>query len=349
VLETEQCLTDWKNPDWLDPLLKWIGKGSIKSLIYWIFLRYEVIMNLTRISTNPILLPDPTSEWETYNVFNPAVIYHDRLFHMFYRAQGLDWISRIGYAVSVDGIHWNRMRRPVLEPADESDSRGIEDPRVTEIDGQFYMTYTAYSSVFQGTGEPTHEGGGIQPMIARSRNLITWERIGPMVVGEDNKDHLLFPRRIRGRYVALHRRTPQVWLAGSEDLISWPHDQMRPIYGPRPENGWDSERVGACGVPIETAHGWLMVYHAYDHSHTYRLGVCLLDLEDPGVVIHRPRECILEPKELWEIRGDVPNVVFSCANPVVHGQVYVFYGGADHVIGLATVGLEELLEYARFG
>jgi len=92
-------------------------------------------MKLQRHPANPILLPDPTSDWECYNVFNPGVLYHNGLFHMFYRAQGLDWVSRIGYAVSEDGVHWNRLRRPVLEPVDGTDSRGVEDPRVVEIDG----------------------------------------------------------------------------------------------------------------------------------------------------------------------------------------------------------------------
>ena len=306
-------------------------------------------MRLNRHPANPILLPDPASDWETYNVFNPSVIYHAGLFHMHYRAQGLDWVSRIGYAVSADGIHWNRLRRPVLEPQDASDSRGLEDPRVTEIDGVFYMAVTAYGSEVQGQGQPTHAGGGILPIFARSTNLINWERLAPLVRNEDDKDHLLFPRRINGRFVALHRRPPQVWLAESDDLSTWPEAFMRPIFGPQPENGWDSLRVGGGGVPIETEYGWLTIYHAYDQSHTYRLGVCLLDLEDPARVIHRPREFIFEPRELWELRGDVPNVVFSCANPVVGDRVYVYYGAADHVIGLATVELSELLDYARSG
>jgi predicted GH43/DUF377 family glycosyl hydrolase len=282
-------------------------------------------------------------------VFNPAVIYHNGLFHMHYRAQGLDWVSRIGYAVSVDGINWNRLHNPVMEPQDASDGRGLEDPRVTEVDGVFYMAYTAYANEFHGEGKPTHDGGAISPMFARSTNLITWERLGPLVTGEDNKDHVLFPRRIKGRYMALHRRPPQVWLADSDDLATWPEESMRPIFGPRPENGWDSLRVGGCGVPIETRYGWLMLYHAYDLNHIYRLGVCLLDLENPSIVLHRPKDFIFEPREIWELRGDVPHVVFSCANPVVGDRVYVYYGGADHIIGLATVEFDELLDYARFG
>ena len=306
-------------------------------------------MKLQRHSANPILLPDPSSDWETYNVFNPSVVHYNGLFHMHYRAQGLDWISRIGYAVSLDGIQWNRLRRPVLEPHNTSDARGIEDPRVTVLDGHFYMCYTAYGNEFIGKGVPTHAGGGVMPMIAVSNNLITWEPLGPIVQGEDNKDHVLFPRRINGQYIALHRRPPQVWLAESDDLIHWPAERMRPIFAPRSDNGWDEKRVGGNGVPIETEHGWLMLYHAYNEQHVYRLGVCLLDLEDPTQVIQRPKEFIFEPNELWELHGDVPNVVFSCANPVVDDTVYVYYGGADHVIGLATCALDTLLDFARHG
>ncbi len=305
-------------------------------------------MKLQRHPLNPVLLPDPASEWETYNVSNPAVIYHGDLFHMHYRAQGLDWVSRIGYAVSADGVQWNRLRRPVLAPSDALDARGVEDPRVTALDDAFYMTYTAYGQ-YQGQGEPTHAGGGVTPMIARSENLITWSRVGSIVTGEDNKDHALFPRKINGRYVALHRRPPQVWLAESADLITWPEERMRPLFGPRPDNHWDEKRVGSGGVPIETEHGWLMLYHAYDAAHVYRLGVCLLDLDQPERVIYRPRAFIFEPHELWELRGDVPNVVFSGANPAVNGTVYVYYGAADHVIGLATCALTDLLDYARLG
>jgi predicted GH43/DUF377 family glycosyl hydrolase len=301
-------------------------------------------MKLQRHPANPILLPEPTSPWECYNVFNPAVIHDSGLFHMFYRAQGLDWVSRIGYAVSEDGVQWNRLRRPVLEPVDGSDSRGVEDPRVVGIDGLFYMTYTAYGGQFHGPGQPTHAGGGILPMIGRSRNLIAWERLGPIVRGEDDKDHVLFPRRIGGRYAALHRRWPHVWLAYSSDLVTWREEEMAPIFGPRPD-GWDSKSVGANGVPIETEHGWLLLYHGYDDQHIYRFGVCLLSLEDPSQVVRRPWDAILQPEELWELRGDVPNVIFSCANPVVDSVVHVYYGGGDHVIGLATCRLEDLLEF----
>ncbi len=319
---------------------------------------------LVRPSHLPVLLPNLQSEWECYNVFNPAVIHHNGLFHMLYRAQGLDWVSRLGYAVSADGVQWNRMRNPILEPHDGSDARGVEDPRVVHMDGVFYMTYTAYGSEFQGDGEPTHLGGGILPMIARSRNLITWERMGPIVVGEDNKDHVLFPRKINGRYAALHRRWPHVWIAYSDDLRTWPEDAMAPIYGPRPGSWWDDTSVGSNGVPIETEHGWLCLNHGYTLEviesesslaqgpvvkRVYRLGAILLNLDDPTKVVSRPTEPMFEPEEIWELRGDVPYVVFNNASAVVDGTVYVYYGGGDHVIGLATCSLSDLVDYVRSG
>jgi len=299
-------------------------------------------MKLKRHSINPILLPNPASEWESLNVFNPAVIYHNGLFHMHYRAQGPDRISRIGYASSPDGVVWNRMSDPILEPADELEAQGVEDPRVTELDGKFYMTYTAYAGVFSN-------GQRITPMMATSTDLIKWERMGPLIENEINKNHLLFPERINGRYVWLHRRPPDVWIAENEDLTSWSERYMRVIFGPRKNNGWDCKQVGGAGVPIKTEAGWLMIYHAYNHEHVYRLGVCLLALDDPGRVIRRPKDPIFEPEERWELFGDVPNVVFSCANPVVEGTVFVYYGAADHVIGLATCSLDSLLDYALSG
>lgn len=291
-------------------------------------------MRLERHPNNPILKPNPLNAWEALNVFNCGVVYHDALFHMFYRAQGVDYVSRIGYAVSADGVNFNRLQAPVLSPQDDWETRGVEDPRVTHMvdEGRFIMAYTAYAP------------RGITPMFAESTNLLTWQRIGPLVTGEDNKDHVLFPRKIGGRYASFHRRPPGIWIAYSDDLRRW--GDFAEVMGPRPAL-WDAKRVGAGGVPIETEHGWLIIYHAYDFDHVYRLGVCLLDIDDPTRVIARPAPYVMEPQEPWEIKGDVPNVVFSSANPVVEGMVYVYYGGADRLIGLATAPCVDLLEFAR--
>ena len=181
-------------------------------------------MKLQRHPNNPILKPVMWNEWESLNVFNPGVIYYNGLFHMFYRAQGLDYVSRIGYAVSEDGAHFKRLAQPLLEPQDEWETRGIEDPRITYLEDEqrFIMAYTAYSP------------RGITPMFAESTNLIAWRRIGPLVAGEDNKDHVLFPRQINGRYVSFHRRPPSMWIAYSDDLQHW--GDMKPILETSPEH-----------------------------------------------------------------------------------------------------------------
>lgn len=298
-------------------------------------------MQLQRVGSNPLLRPEALHEWEALNVFNPSVIYHHGLFHMHYRAQGLDYVSRIGYAVSADGLDWNRLHQPVLSPMGDVDARGVEDPRVTRFEGRFYMAYTAYGRL----GAHPQGGAaasGITPMFAVSDNLIVWERLGPLLEGEDNKDHALFPRRIGGRAVSFHRRPPSIWLAFSDDLRHW--TDHAEVMGPRP-GLWDGKRIGAGGPPIETDAGWLIIYHGYDERHVYSLGTALLDRNDPRRVLKRPKPSILEPRETWEVRGDVPNVVFSCANPVVDGTVYVYYGGADRVIGLATAKLQDLLDW----
>jgi len=293
-------------------------------------------MKLQRHPASPILKPNPFNEWEALNVFNCAVVHHNDLFHMFYRAQGADYVSRIGYAVSTDGVHFNRLQQPIFYPKTEWETRGVEDPRVTHLahEERFIMAYTAYS--------PT----GITPMFAESTNLITWQRIGPLVTGQKNKDHVLFPRKIGGRYASFHRPPPAIWIAYSDDLRDW--GDFQPVMEPRP-GLWDGNTVGAAGVPIETEHGWLIIYHAYDDERTYRFGAALLDLDDPSRVISRPKDFIMEPEEVWEFKGDVPWAIFSTANPVVDGTVYVYYGGADRVIGLATCRLDDLLEFARFG
>jgi beta-1,2-mannobiose phosphorylase / 1,2-beta-oligomannan phosphorylase len=298
-------------------------------------------MKLSRHPLNPLLKPNPFNDWEALNVFNPSVIVHNGLFHMHYRAQGLDYVSSIGYAVSSDGVHWNRLQKPVLSPSSELDARGVEDPRVTRLEGRFYMAYTAYGrkGAYPETGTPPT---GIKPMYAVSDNLITWENIGPVVENEDNKDHALFPARIGGKYLTFHRRPPSIWLAFSMDMRHW-HDHVE-IIRPRP-GLWDGKRVGAGGPPIDTEAGWLVLYHGYDDTRVYCMGAALLDRDDPREVLKRPKEPILVPEETWEIKGDVPRVVFGCANPVIDGDVYLYYGGADRVIGLATAPLDELLAW----
>ncbi|QPC82362.1 glycosidase [Phototrophicus methaneseepsis] len=292
-------------------------------------------MRLVRHPQSPLMYPNPLHRWEAMNVFNSAVVQHNGLFHMLYRAQGVDFISHIGYAVSKDGLKWNRLEEPVISPhLGRDDYRGVEDPRVTPLDGKFYMTYTLY-------GE-----NSFYPMIAQSNNLIDWEDIGPLEKAE-NKDHVLFPEKMGGRYVILHRRPKHIWIGYSDDLLNWTDHEV--IMSPRPDNGWDATSIGSNGVPIKTEYGWLLFYHGYNEEHVYRQSVALLDLEDPRKVLHRPKDIIMEPEETWEIKGDVPNVIFSCSANVVGDDLYFYYAGADRLIGLATAPLKDVIDFARFG
>jgi predicted GH43/DUF377 family glycosyl hydrolase len=284
---------------------------------------------LKRSIANPVLKPNPFNAWEALNTFNAGMVYHNGLFHMLYRAQGTDYISHIGYAVSEDGLRWSRLDKPVLSPATEWEVRGVEDPRVTYLDGKFYMTYTAWSPL------------GIRASLAVSDNLITWKRVGVMLPDEDNKDVAIFPEKFDGRYCLMHRREPDMWLAFSDDLKHY--TDHRKIMSPIP-GGWEHYKIGLGGTPTRIDQGWLMIYHAVDAKNVYRLGVALLDGKDPSRVLARCPNPILEPEEIWEIKGDVPNVVFSCGHIVKDGTVYVYYGGADRLMALATCSLDDLLK-----
>jgi predicted GH43/DUF377 family glycosyl hydrolase len=300
-------------------------------------------LDLQRHPANPLVVPDLTSPWEAVNVFNPSVIHDNGLFHMFYRAEGTDWMSRIGYAVSLDGIKWNRLREPVMVPEHDYEMRGVQDPRITKIDDTFYMAYTGWAKYTGGI----EYCGNVYPCWARSHNLIKWEKLGPMVRGEDNKDHMLFPRKINGQFCSFHRRRPDVWLAFSDDMQAWPEERMSRVFGSRSEFAWEGKYVGMNGPPVETPEGWLAFYHAADETHTYRLGVMLLDLDDPSQVIARCGTHVLQPEEVWEVRGDVDNVVFSSCNLEVGDEIWVYYGGADHVIALAKAKTADLLSMLR--
>jgi predicted GH43/DUF377 family glycosyl hydrolase len=286
-------------------------------------------MQFKRYPGNPILLPNPQHEWEALNVFNCAVIQHNQLFHMFYRAQGIHYKSSIGYAVSIDGFDWSRLDKPVLTFGDTFETRGVEDPRVTAIDGVFYMTYTGYSA------------HGTRASIAKSTNLIHWTRLCVALPDEDNKDHALFPEKINGRYCMFHRREPDIWLCSSHDLIHWTDHQR--VFGPR--RGWEEWKVGISGPPLKTSAGWLLVYHGVDNARFYRQGVALLDLHDPTKVLARPASPVMEPYEPWEFIGDVPNVVFSCATLQVGSELWIYYGGADRVIGQASCPLQQVMAF----
>ncbi|MFH1852419.1 MAG: family 43 glycosylhydrolase [Candidatus Neomarinimicrobiota bacterium] len=293
-------------------------------------------MKLNRLTSRPVMEPIDSHEWERSAVFNSAMVYHAGLFHAVYRATDLGghekfgrYINAFGYATSKDLLHWERKDHPIMHNDVAQELRGPEDPRIVNIDGTFYMTYTGFGDRFPDD---------YRICLATSTDLVDWDRQG-VVLDEPNKDASLFPEKIGGRYCLFHRRHPDIWLCYSDDLQTWTDHQiiMRPIHGT-----WESERIGIAGPPVRTMDGWLLIYHGVDENNSYRLGAALLDYADPSRVLQRYPEPILSPELDWEINGFVPNVIFSCATVLKDDTIYCMYGGADTVLGMAAMPVADI-------
>jgi predicted GH43/DUF377 family glycosyl hydrolase len=181
--------------------------------------------------------------------------------------------------------------------------------------------------------------GDYRISYATSTNLIHWTRHG-IVLDEENKDASLFPEKINGKYLLLHRRPPDIWLTKSSDLKNWGDHQI--LLRANPVSDWESEKIGIAGPPVKTAEGWLLIYHGVSRKNHYSLGIALLDIRNPTQIISRQKEPILEPELDWEVHGHVPNVVFSCGQVELGNELIVYYGGADSVIGAAKINLSEI-------
>lgn len=287
---------------------------------------------LKRFLNNPVLKPKKENDWESKLVFNPAAVYENGIFHLLYRAVGKDDISRIGYAISADGYEFFRFDKPVFTPKGISESKGCEDPRIVRLEDRFYMTYTAFSTK------------GVRIAIASTNNFIQWERLGVVIPDIENKDAVLFPEKINGRYAMLNRpmEPPRsIWIAYSYELKNW--GDFKKVMEPAPGK-WDGVGIGSASPPVKTDKGWLLIYHGIDKESVYRLGVALLDLEDPSKVIGRYTDPILEPEEEYELRGEVREVVFGCGICEVEDKYFIYYGAADKVICGATINKQEILD-----
>lgn len=246
----------------------------------------------------------------------------------------LTTISHLRIARSKDGRHFTVDPKPALFPDRESESFGQEDPRITEIDGTYYIHYKSVSPL------------GICISLAVTRDFVTFEKKG-VIFGPENMDVCIFPEKVGGRYVALHRPvsgfagSPNMWIAYGPDLVSW--GDHRFLMGVN-RASWDSERVGGGAVPIKTDRGWLEIYHASDFKGRYCLGAVLLDLDEPHKIIARGKEPIFVPEAEYETTGFVPNVVFTCGALVEGDKVSIYYGAADTVIAGADMSLGEILE-----
>lgn len=294
---------------------------------------------MKRFAHNPILKPNKSNPWENRCVFNAAAVYHDGIVHIVYRAQGNDMVSRLGLATSNDGYTINeRLDTPIFTPIHHAERDGCEDPRITVIGDECIMAYTAYRN---------HDFPIIFQIALTSINLKdfanrnwNWKERSLPFPNVRNKDAVILPKKVDGKYMMFHRIEPSICVSYSEDLKRW-HDFksiMEPRYGM-----WDSKKIGAAGTPIELNEGYLFIYHGVDEQKRYSLGAALLDKNNPEKVLYRSEEPILTPCEHYECVGDVPNVVFSCGNVLLDDQLIVYYGGADTVLCGASYELNELL------
>lgn len=293
---------------------------------------------MKRYTGNPILKPLREHAWEARAVFNAAALNVGGRVHILYRAVGNDGVSRLGYASSSDGYHIEaRLPSPVFEPATSIEEFGCEDPRLTLLSRQCIMAYTALRDNISNAHQIALTSIATDDFIDKRWS---WGERWTPFPGVRNKDATILPRKIHGRYILFHRIDPDICIAHSNDLKHW--SDIKAIAAPR-LGKWDCLKVGAAGPPIEISEGWLLIYHGVNFERVYRLGVLLLDKDDPERVLYRSEEPILEPSTDCERFGRVPNVVFSCGAILMDHQILVYYGGADTVVCVATFELSELI------
>ncbi len=319
---------------------------------------------------NPIISPRGHNMWEVEGTFNPGAFQDDDgRVHLLYRAIGSDGISRVGYARSDDGIHFNyRYPYPIFEPSLVSKRKvraaallaynpamytsgggwgGAEDPRVVRIGNTIYMTYVAF------------EGWDSVRIALTSISVDDflnerWHWKAPVLIsapGTINKNWLLFPEKINGKYVMLHSIAPRVmveYINSLEDFTGATFINSPRHAGPQPgrEGKWDGLLRGGGPPPVKTRLGWLLLYHALDVKDPgrYKLGAMILDAHDPTKVLYRSAAPILSPDEIYENDGK-PGIVYASGTVIRGSDLYVYYGGADRVVCVATAPLEDLLHY----
>lgn len=323
---------------------------------------------------NPILRPG-TNPWTAEAVLNPAAAVLGGRTHLIYRAIGIDGVSRLGYASSPNGIvfdkrlpypiyvaqkprnlpgHVGPMRplrakqySPVLYPSGGSWG-GCEDPRMVTLDGRIYVTF----NMFDGWDYIRVASISIAEEDFLTEQFWKWD--GPHILskpGERHKNWVLFPEKIGGKYAILHSIAPDVSVAYRDSIEdigtlepfidSWAGS--RADLPPR-EHVWDTFVRGAGAPPIRTSSGWLLFYHAIDGRDPgrYKLGAMLLDLTDPTKVLHRSSGPVLAPDEHYENHGK-PGIVYACGAVIRNGTLFVYYGGADKVVCVATTPLDQFI------
>jgi len=302
-----------------------------------------------RVPGNPILT---SQDWPyaANSVFNPAATMYNGEVLLLARVEDRRGFSHFTKAVSKNGINnWKIDTKPTLEPDPEhypEEIWGIEDPRITWVEelNKFAIVYTSFSK------------GGPLVSMALTSDFETFERLGPIMPPED-KDAALFPRKINGKWLLIHRPIPvyhtpgaHIWISKSDDLKYWGEHQL--LIHARRGGWWDANKVGLNTPPLETPEGWLIIYHGVKQTAAgsiYRLGLALLDLENPLKVLKRSDEWVFGPQESYERQGDVADVVFPCGwvYDEKTGDIKMYYGAADTCIAAATTNIRDLLDYIK--
>lgn len=295
---------------------------------------------LRRWKRNPIIALEDVP-YTCSTVFNGTPVKFGNEYFLLLRVEGQQGYSFFSLARSKDGFHFHVDEEPCMLPPENGpfkiwEENGIEDPRLTVVDGRYYIMYTAVSRY------------GHRIALARTDDFKVFERLG-LVSTPGNKDGVLFPERVNGLYARLDRPigndVGSIWVSYSPDLVNWGRSEL--VISLRPRY-WDSYRIGASVPPIRTERGWLEIYHGLKMTTTgpiYRVGTVMLDLVNPARVIGRCLSPVLSPREDYERVGDVGNVVFASGAIVEpDGEVKVYYGAADTSICVATAHIDELIE-----
>jgi len=296
---------------------------------------------VTRYENNPILTKDDIP-YPVETVHNAGVVKFDGRYIMLFRSHRDTGRCIIGIAESDDGFKFTAGAEPFMIPAKEGlfaeyEEYGVEDPRITPLEGAFYITYSAYSK------------HGVRIGLAKTTDFKSVERIA-FITQTDYRNTVLFPEKINGRYVKLDRPHSDIspwaiWISFSEDLRYWGDSKViiKPV-----TYHWDEMKLGPGAPPIRTKKGWLSIYHGVFNTMSgavYRLGVTLHKLDDPAEILGISNRWILQPQEPCELVGYVPNVVFTCgAVAEDDGTVKIYWGAADSVMCVGTAVIDELVE-----
>ncbi len=310
--------------------------------------------------SNPILSPKENNKWEAFTTLNPAAAFINHKVHILYRAQGYDYISTIGYAISSDGVNIEkRYNQPIYGPSSSFESNkygradgrlmsaggfgGCEDPRITVLGDRVYMVYVAFDG--WSSLRLALTSIDIKDFLAQR-----WNWAKPILVsppGIIDKSGCLLPEKINNKYVFFHRVFPNILIDYVNDLNfkengRWLRGEFQIKVRP---GKWDSRKIGVGAPPMRTQKGWLLIYYGVDDrdASKYHIGAMLLDLKNPIKVLHRTDQPILSPTEEYEINGFKPGIAYPCGAVIIKNELFVYYGAADSYVCVAKANLHDFL------